>query len=162
MDLFTAAMLAGTALQMYGNYKANMDEANSEMQNQMWMEEQAQWIAKSTTREIGIYDRASQNAIAATENAFAKSGISMEGSAMAIKQQEELIRMNELDAIKQQGNMQLREAYLKISSSQKKQASLTSDFNNFSQAAAIGVPGAVSARQVYKNEQQYQKDKKGK
>ena len=159
MDPFTAAMLAGTALQMYGNYKANMDEAAAERQNQMWMEEQAQWIKKSTERELGIYDRESQNQMAALENAFAKSGISMEGSALAIRQQEELMRLNELDAIKDQGNMQLREAYLKIGTSGKKQASLTSGFNQFSQAASVGISGGIQARQMYNQEQQNTKIK---
>lgn len=159
MDPFTAAMLAGTALQMYGNYKANMDEAAAERQNQMWMEEQAQWIKKSTERELGIYDRESQNQMAALENAFAKSGISMEGSALAIRQQEELMRLNELDAIKDQGNMQLREAYLKIGTSGKKQASLTSGFNQFSQAASIGIGGGIQARQMYNQEEQNKKIK---
>lgn len=141
MDPFTAAMLAGTALQIYGNYKANMDEAAAERQNQMWMEEQARWIAKSTERELGIYDRESKNQLAATENAFAVSGISMEGSAMSLRQQEEFMRMNELDAIAAQGNMQLRESYLKISASGKKQAALTDPTTNIIQGLALGLGG---------------------
>jgi hypothetical protein len=152
MDPFTAAMLAGTGLQIYGNYKANMDEANAERQNQIWMKEQADFIKKSTERELGIYDRESQNQMAALENAFAKSGISMEGSALSLRQQEEFKRLNELDAISQQGSFQMREAFLKISSSEKKQAALTSGFNNFTQAVAIGVPGAINARSNYLNE----------
>lgn len=155
MDPFTAAMLAGTAIQMFGNYKANMDEASAEYANEMWMTEQAKQIEKSTQRELGIYDRESQNSMAATVNAFAKSGISMEGSALAVRQQEELMRLNELDAIRDQGNMQLREAYLKISASQGKQSSLTSAFNNVTQASSIGLEGGLAARSNYLKEKEY-------
>jgi hypothetical protein len=159
MDPFTAAMLAGTALQMYGNYKSNMDEAAAEAENEMWMREQAAWIEKSTQRELGIYDRESKNQMASMENAFAKSGISMEGSALAVRQQEELMRLNELDAIRDQGNMQLREAYLKIGASGKKQAALTSTFGNFTQGAAIGISGASAARSSYMSEKNYAANK---
>lgn len=150
MDPFTAAMLAGTALQMYGNYKANMDEARAEAANQSWMMEQQAQIKKSTEREIGIYNRSAQEQMASLENAFAKSGISMQGSAMALQQQNELFKKMEIDAIISQGDMQMREASFKIGASQAKQSALTS--GSGIQGLAIGLQGAGAARQTYLRE----------
>lgn len=155
MDPFTIAMIGSTALSIYGNYRANMDEAQAEAQNAAWMREQQEMIRKSTEREIGIYSRDASAQIAAMESAFAKSGISMEGSAMELRQQNEILKNLEIDAITQQGQMQLREASLKIGASERKQSQLTSGFNNAIQAIAIGVPGAVSARKVYQDEKAY-------
>lgn len=155
MDPFTAAMLAGTALQMYGNYKANMDEAAAEGANQAWMQEQQRMIQKSVSRELTNYNKDANDVMASMENAFAKSGISMEGSAAALRQQNELIKMNEINAIVEMGNMQMKEASLKIGASQTKQSQLTSGFNNAIQGLAIGVTGAASARKVYQDEKLY-------
>ena len=155
MDPFTAAMLAGTALQMYGNYRANMDEAAAEAANQSWMREQQIMIQKSTQRELDIYNKDSSDQMAAMENTFAKSGISMEGSAAALRQQNELIKFNEINAIKDMGNMQMREANLKIGASQFKQSQLTSGFNNTVQAASIGIPGGLKARSIYQDEKNW-------
>lgn len=153
MDPFTAAMIsaAGTGLQIYGNYKANMDEAAAEAANESWMREQTKQIQKSTEREIGIYTRDSAAQLAAMENSFAKSGISMEGSALELKRQQEVIRMEELNAIKEQGEFNLREAYMKIGASRTKQSILTSSTNNILQASATGLRGVAEARTVYKN-----------
>ena len=155
MDPFTAAMLAGTALQMYGNYKANMDEAAAEAANASWMREQQAMIQKSTNRELLNYNKDANDVMAAMENTFAKSGISMEGSAQVLRQQNELIKMQEINSIVDMGNMQMREASLKIGASQNKQSQLTSGFNNAVQGFAIGASGAVNARKVYKDEKAY-------
>lgn len=159
MDPFTIAIIGSTALNMYGNYKANMDEAAAEKENEIWMREQAEWIKKSTKRELDIYKADSADTMAAMVNSFASAGQQMSGTAMAFRQQEEMRRNNELDAIGAQGAMNLREAYLKVGASEKKQSSLTSGFNNFSQAASIGLSGSVSARNTYISEKQYKKSK---
>lgn len=152
MDPYTAAIIGSTAISIFGNAKANRAEAEAERQNEAWMREQAEWIKKTTKRETEIYNKDSLDSLAATANAYAKSNIGLEGSALAVKQQEEMIRMKELNAIRDQGDMQLREAYLKIGASKTKQAALTSSFNNFAQGLAIGVQGGMQARQTYKAE----------
>lgn len=152
MDPFTAAMLVGTGLQIYGNYRANLDEARAEAQNQQWMREQQGAIKRSTARELDIYNRNANEQLAAMENTFAASGISMEGSAMVLRQQNELLKFLEIEAIVDQGNMQMKEAALKIGASQSRQTQLTS--GTAIQSIALGIKGAGDARQVYLREKQ--------
>ena len=142
MDPFTLAIIGSTGLQVYGNFKANMDEAEAEAQNLQLMREQSELIKKSTEREKAIYNRASLQEVASIDNAFASSGIRMDGTALAWKQQQEFIRMQEMEAIELEGRMNLRSAMLKISSTQDKISNLRSFDTNALQAGTTILGGA--------------------
>ena len=143
MDPFTIAMLGSMGLQIYGNVKANLDEAEAEAQNVAWMKEQSNLIEKTTQREKEIYNRASLNEISAIDNAFASSGIRMDGTALAYKQQQEFIRMQEMEAIELEGRANLRAAMLKISATESKIRSLTSFETNALQTGSVLLSGAA-------------------
>lgn len=143
MDPFTIAMLGSMGLQIYGNVKANLDEAEAEAQNVAWMKEQATLIEKTTQREKEIYNRASLNEISAIDNAFASSGIRMDGTALAYKQQQEFMRMQEMEAIELEGRANLRAAMLKISATENKIRSLTSFETNALQTGSVLLSGAA-------------------
>lgn len=145
MDPFTALMIGGTALQVYGNVKANLDQAEAEAQNAVWMREQADFMAKSTQRELGIFNRESLDQMASLENTFAKSGISMVGSAFEVQRQEELKRQNELQAISDQGKMNIKEAMLKATASDNNANKLRS----FGYNALQGATAAVNSGEKY-------------
>lgn len=139
MDPFTALMLAGTAVEIFGNVKANLDQARAEAENAIWMKQQADYIKRATDRELSIFDRESQESIAATENTFAKSGVSMAGTALEVMAQEQTKRQQELDAIVDQGNTNIQEALLKSSASQKTSDTLGSFSYNMLQTASSGL-----------------------
>lgn len=143
MDPFTLALIGSTALQVYGNFKANMDEAEAEAQNLQLMREQSELVKKTTEREKAIYNRASLQEVSAIDNAFASSGIRMDGTALAWKQQQEFIRMQEMEAIELEGRMNLRTAMLKISSTQDRISNLRSFGTNALQAGTT-ILGGVS------------------
>ena len=145
MDPFTALMIAGTAMQVYGNVKANLDESRAEAENAIWMRQQAEFIKKSTERSKDIFNRESQDNLAGLENSFAKSGISMSGSALELKIQEEWKRDQELQAIIDQGNMNMQEAYMKASTSQRNSDTIGSLTHNGLQSAT----SIVNARADY-------------
>jgi len=109
------------------------------------MKQQAEYIKRSTDREKAIYDRESQEEMAALENTFAKSGIAMTGTALELRSQEELQRQSELQSIVDQGNMNIQEAYMKASSSKKNADSLASFERNGLQTATT----LVNARTSY-------------
>lgn len=142
MDPFTLAIIGSTGLQLYGNFKANMDEAEAEAQNLQLMREQSELIKKTTDREKSIYNRASLQEVAAIDNAFASSGIRMDGTALAWKQQQEFIRMQEMEAIELEGRMNLRTAMLKISSTEDRVSNLRSFGTNALQAGTTILGGA--------------------
>ena len=141
MDPFTLAIIGSTALQVYGNFKANMDEAEAEAQNLQLMREQSELVKKTTEREKAIYNRASLQEVSAIDNAFASSGIRMDGTALAWKQQQEFIRMQEMEAIELEGRMNLRTAMLKISSTQDRISNLRSFGTNALQAGTTILGG---------------------
>lgn len=143
MDPFTLAIIGSTGLQLYGNFKANMDEAEAEAQNLQLMREQSELVKKTTEREKAIYNRASLQEVSAIDNAFASSGIRMDGTALAWKQQQEFIRMQEMEAIELEGRMNLRTAMLKISSTQDRISNLRSFGTNALQAGTT-ILGGVS------------------
>lgn len=136
-------MIGGTTLQVYGNITANLDQARAEAENAIWMREQAAFIQKSTDREMSIFNRESQDMMASLENSFAKSGISMVGSAFELQQQEEMKRQQELQAIADQGNMNIKEALMKASSSEKMSNKLSSfGYNALQTTATLTNAGA--------------------
>lgn len=131
-------------MEVYGNVKANLDQARAEAENAIWMRQQADYIQRSTKREYEIFNRESQENMAALENTFAKAGVSMAGTALEVQAQEQLKRQQELDAIVDQGNMNMQEAMLKANASQRNADNLGSFKHNALQAATSVVGAGKS------------------
>ena len=74
-------MAAGTALQVYGQYKANMDQAEAEIQNSIFYEKQAQFALQSQFRQEALASREYEFRKGAQLSAYGKGGVDISGTA---------------------------------------------------------------------------------
>jgi len=82
MDPFTIAVVGTTALQIYGQYSANSEEAQAHQANADQAEKMAEYNKLSTKRELEVYTSMFNKRQAQTELAYGASGVEMSGSVL--------------------------------------------------------------------------------
>lgn len=112
-------MAAGTALSVFGQVYSARAQAQAARENALWLEEQANFIALSTERELELAERDQELMIGEQFGAFAKAGVEMSGSAADTIRETFSRAALELEAVRMNGQMQIREALLKASSERK-------------------------------------------
>lgn len=132
-------------MSIFGRWQANLAQAEAEMQNSRWLKEQAAFAQEATEREEAIFQKESESLLAEQVGSFAKNGIELSGSALdALNETENQISM-EIEAIRQNGEMQMREALLKANSSRNNATQLSSLQNNLLQSGGSLLTGASGA-----------------
>lgn len=132
----------GTALTIFGQIQANLAQAQAEKENALWLEEQADFIAQSTERELSLFDREGDLLIGSQIGAFNKGGVELSGSALDTLNETFSAVQAELAAIEIGGKMQQREALLKANSARNKASKLGSLGFNLLQGGTTALVGA--------------------
>ena len=137
MGAETIAALA--VISAVGNIKANRDQARAERENADFLREEAAFAVEAGERESFLFQRDAAEIRGEQVGAFAKAGISFEGSALlALKDTDEQI-IGEIAAIKRDTEFRERLALLKAGAAEKRASSLTSPLSTL---LAIGGPAA--------------------
>lgn len=131
-----ALIAAGTALQVYGNYRANMDQADAEAKNANFYREQAHNFELATQRELKIHQRESNMLFGRQVGAYASAGVKLSsGSALDVLMYSRKSAIEEDYAIQREGDSRVRLAMLRAEQADQTAASLRDPMNNAMQAA---------------------------
>lgn len=79
-----ALMAAGTALQVAGNYQANLAQSKLELQNSIFYKDQAEFAYQAGIRETDIAQRRYTSLQGAQKSAYARGGVDISGSAASV------------------------------------------------------------------------------
>jgi len=111
--VLAGVMAGGTLLSAFGQIKAAKAQARAARENALWLQEQSQFIKQSTERELSIFEREARIRIGDIQGTFAKGGVDLSGSALDTVNESFGLAIAELEAIRLNGQMQMREALLK-------------------------------------------------
>lgn len=131
MALFAVA----TGLQVFGQWQANLAQAQAERDNAAWLMEQAQFAQEAGEREALILQNEGKQLLGEQAGTFLANGVELTGSALDVLDTTRNQIGLELDAIKRNTQMQVREATLKAASANFTSAQLSSPMNNLLQAS---------------------------
>jgi len=140
-----ALMAAGTALQVYGQYQANMAQSQQEFANAEFYKAQADFARAAQFREASIASREYEFRKGAQISAYAKGGVDISGSAAATLADTLASKVEELAAIKRKGELDYSLAIARSRQSEA-QGKQLSDFGyNFTQATGTLLGNAAKA-----------------
>lgn len=103
----------GTALSIFGSIHSGLAKSNAAMENSLWLEEQAAFIQEATNREYELAKQDQELVIGQQYGAYAMAGVDLSGSALDTINESFSRASLELEAIRRNGEMQVREASLK-------------------------------------------------
>ena len=129
-------MAAGTGLQMFSQWMANIDQAKAEYENAKFYKEQGDVARSQMYRDMDIADREYEYRKGATIGAEASGGVDV-GSGSAINNIAAVAaaKVKELSAIKLQGELNMKLARLRGARSQSTADTLSNPTYNAVQAA---------------------------
>lgn len=135
---------AGTALSVFGQMQANRDQAQAEFENAAWLDQQAQFAEMSQEREVSIFERQAEQFRGEQIGSFAANNVELSGSALDILNDTDVSILEELEAIRLQGQFNIQEATLRARASRNNAARLTDPTTNFLQAGGTALTGAAA------------------
>lgn len=134
MDPVTIALIGGgLLLQAYGNYSANMAQAEAAKRNAAFYREQADFAKKAGERQQMIFERDTQIQYGEQLSAYAKAGVDTQSSSLFLAKQL-LFRQQESFAIKKEADMNVRLAMLRADESMRNADQLSDPTMNAIQA----------------------------
>lgn len=135
MDPITIALMGGgLLLQAYGNYQANLSQADAARKNAGFYREQAQFAKEAGERQQMIFDRETQIQYGEQLSAYAKAGVDTQSSSLFFAKQM-LFRQQESFAIKKEADMNVRLALLRADQAATQADTLEDPTLNMIQAA---------------------------
>lgn len=144
MPIPFALMAAGTALQVFGQYKANMDQADAEMQNAQFYGKEADFALESQFRQSALTSREYEYRAGAQTSAYAKGGVDVGSGSAATTQAATLSqKMLELNAIEKKGNMEFTLARLRQHNAENMATTLRDPFTNILQGGTTVLTNAA-------------------
>lgn len=144
-----ALVAAGAAMQMYGQYQANMAQAENERQNAEMYRKQAQMVLEAQWRQESISRTNYAQAVGAQYSAYAKGGVDISGSASSTIAGTIAQGINEISAIRKKGALDYELARMRGVQSDTTAGTLSSSGYNLTQAAATTL-SAAAMYQSYK------------
>ncbi len=145
MAVPVALMAAGTALQIFGQYQANMAQAKQELANAAFYKAQAEFAKESEFRQADIAAKEYEFRKGAQISAYAKGGVDISGSAAGVVSQTLADKVSELTAIKRKGAIEYRLAMSRSKASTSMANTLQSFEYNFLQAGGTALTAAAKA-----------------
>lgn len=119
-----AIAAVGVGTQVFGGYKATMDEANAEVANANFYREQAAFAEATKERELRLFDKESAIFESGTLSKIVKSGGSMTAADIGIMASNRIEMRKERDAINKEGNFRTRLANLRAQASMQRAGDL--------------------------------------
>lgn len=129
---FPYLLAAGLIMKGFGQYQANMAEADAEEANASYYREQAKFAKEAGERQRKIFDRESHVLYGEQLSAFAKSGVDTTYSSYFMAK-EMLYRQEESYAIKKEADMNVRLAMLRAGAAESHADSLRNPVTNLMQ-----------------------------
>jgi len=112
-----AALIGGAVVKgvigVIGKRKAKGRQAEAERANASFLREQAEFAEISGKRELNIFERQSDRVIGAQQSAFAKAGVDLSGSALAVLAESKQQAAEEKGAIRRESEFRVRLANLR-------------------------------------------------
>ena len=134
MPVPLALMAGGTALQIAGQYRANLAKARAAKANAAWYDEQAEFAAESMRRSLRLTEARYAQAFGAQSSAYAASGVDVgSGSALNVLAGTLTDMYAELDAVRKQGELNIKLARLRGRLEATEARNLSSFGTNFMQ-----------------------------
>ncbi len=127
-------MAAGTALQVFGQMKANQDQAQAELANARFYEQQAQFSLTAMYRQEDITSRQYESRRGAQVSAYAKGNVDLSGSAAITIAETVAQKAEELQAVRAKGELDFHLARARARSAVALAGELTDPMNNLMQA----------------------------
>ncbi len=139
------AMGAGAALSIYGNIKANQDQASAIRKNILWAAHQQSFMERANEREERLF-RNQTNAIVGEQAVTAgASGLEMSGSVLDVMNSTINAAEDEINAMRDNASMQRMQNSLNIRQMQTESSRLSSTGWNLLQGATIGLNAFAGA-----------------
>lgn len=130
-----ALMATGAALQIWGQYSANQAQAEQERQNAAFYDEQAKFAQESALRQSALASQEYEFRKGAQFSAYAKGGVDISGSAAVVLADTLANKVNELNAIKRKGEMEVKLARMRGAQSSDQADMLSSPGYNLLQTS---------------------------
>jgi len=145
MAIPMALMAAGTALQVFGQYQANMAQAQAELLNAEFYGKQADFAKESEFRQSTIASNEYEMRKGAQLSAYGKGGVDISGSASMVVANTLAAKVEELNAIKLKGSLEYSLAKSRSRQSSAQAAMLQSLDYNLVQAGGTVLGNAAKA-----------------
>lgn len=144
MPISAALMGAGTFMQMLGNYSANMAQAQAEKESALFLEKQAKVAELMQTRKLEQVKRKYATTYGQQVTSFAKGNVDVgSGSASDIATTTLADSVLELQAVKEDTDLQIELARVRGIRGQEKAKMLESPGYNLLQAGSVGLNAAA-------------------
>lgn len=161
MALPAVLIAAQMGLQLYGQYRANQEQAAAEARNAAFLREQANFAERATQREMKLQEIQSKRLRGEQVVGFAQGGVDVgSGSALDFLVDQEASAIEERAAIRSEGDMRVRLASLRADAAQFTADTLSSGSYNTMQAATT-ILGGASQYASYQSGQQRANAKRG-
>lgn len=141
-------MAAGTALQIYGNLKANYDQSQAELANAKFYEDQAEFAREAQFRAEAITSRQYEARKGAQISAYAKGNVDISGSAALVIAETLAEKAEELTAIQKKGDIEFRLAMARSRMATSNAQQLVDPVNNILQAGSTLLTSAAKYKEA--------------
>ena len=137
MALPLALMAGGAALSVFGNIKANQDQAGAIRQNLLWMQHQQAFMDRAFEREERLFKNQADATIGAQATIAGASGLEMSGSVLDVMQSTYAAAEDEIAAMRDNAAMQRMQMQFNMQQKQTEANRLSSFSYNALQSATI-------------------------
>lgn len=142
-----ALLLAGAALQAFGQMQANMAQADAEVRNSKFYREQADFAQAAGIRQAQLADQQYTKLEGDQISAYAKGGIDISGSAAGVIANTASEKIKELQAIKLKTDLDYKLARSRSFESMRNAENLRDPMTNLMQAGgAVLGSGALGKK----------------
>jgi coproporphyrinogen III oxidase-like Fe-S oxidoreductase len=144
IEVGALVMGVGALVETIGGVKSNTDEAESERANSAFYLEQAQFAKDSATREEAIFTDQAERFKKNQAGLFARNGVSMTGSKIAMLADTDKRIRDEIEAIRREGEMNVKTATLRANASKRNADRLSDPWNNIMQSGGKLLSGGAN------------------
>jgi hypothetical protein len=144
VEIGLGLIAAGAATSAAGGIKANNDQAEMEKKNAEFYREQALFAEKAAKRAEDVFAREADQVIGNTITSFGAAGVDLSGSPMLVLLDAERRKAEEIQAIREEGRMNVSLARQRALSADELSRNLSSFWTNALQAGGTLLTGAGS------------------
>lgn len=133
-----AIMAVGAGLSIYGNIKANKDQAGAIRQNLLWMQHQQAFMDRAFEREERLFKNQAEATVGTQATIAGASGLEMSGSVLDVMQSTYAAAEDEIAAMRDNASMQRMQMQFNMKQKKTEADRLSSFSYNALQSATIG------------------------
>lgn len=145
------AVVAGSALQIYGQSQATAKQAKAEEENANYLMEQAAFTREAERRVLNTFDQDAEQFKGSQISGYSAGGVSLAGSPLAVLADTIGKQMQDRSAIQLDYQAKEREALLKAGASYRQANDLRGWKSKYLPGAAIGLQTAGQVASIQSN-----------